>query len=58
MRCWSPRPLTGIELSGDLTEESSIGAVKTACALAHVNLMVTDGTDEFSCDAPARFCEP
>jgi hypothetical protein len=26
--------------------------------MARVNLMVTDGTDDFSWDAPVWFCEP
>ena len=51
-------PLAGIELSGDLTEEFYIGGVKTAGTMARVNLMVTDGTDEFSWHAPVWFCEP
>jgi hypothetical protein len=51
-------PLAGIELSGDLTEEFYIGGMKTAGTMARVNLMVTDGTDEFSWDAPVWFCEP
>src|SRR5262252_1998702 len=42
--------LAGIELSGDLTEEFFIAGVKTAGTMARVNLMVTDGTDEFSWD--------
>jgi hypothetical protein len=50
--------LAAIELPGDLTEELYIGGVKTVGALARVNLMVTDGTDEFSWDAPVWFCEP
>ena len=41
-------PLAGIELSGSLTEEFFIGGLKTAGALARVNLTVTDGADEFS----------
>ena len=51
-------PLAGIELPGDLTEEFYIGPVKTAGALVRVNLTVTDGTDEFSWDAPVWFCDP
>jgi hypothetical protein len=50
--------LAGIELSGDWTEEFSIAGVKTAGTMARVNLMVTDGTDEFSWDAPVWFCDP
>jgi hypothetical protein len=51
-------PLAGIELSGALTEEFFIGGLKTAGALARVNLTVTDGADEFSWDAPVWFCDP
>lgn len=51
-------PLAGIELSGDLTEEVYIGAVKTVGTMARVSLTVTDGADEFSWDAPVWFCEP
>ncbi len=50
--------LAGIELSGDLTEEFFLAGVKTAGTMARVNLMVTDGTDEFSWDAPVWFCDP
>ena len=41
-------PIAGIELSSDLTEEFSIAGVKTVGTMARVNLIVTDGTDEFS----------
>jgi hypothetical protein len=51
-------PLAGIELSSDLTEEFSIAGVKTVGTVARVNLIVTDGTDEFSWDAPVWFCDP
>ena len=51
-------PLAGIELSGELAEEFYVGGVKTLGTMARVNLMVTDGTDEFSWDAPVWFCEP
>jgi hypothetical protein len=51
-------PLAGIELSSDLTEEFSIAGVKTVGTMARVNLIVTDGTDEFSWDAPVWFCDP
>ena len=51
-------PLAGIELSGDLTEEFAIAGVKTVGTMARVNLVVTDGTDEFSWDAPVWFCDP
>ena len=51
-------PLAGIELSGELAEEFYVGGVKTVGTMARVNLMVTDGTDEFSWDAPVWFCEP
>jgi hypothetical protein len=50
--------LAGIELSGALTEDFFIGGVKTAGALARVNLTVTDDTSEFSWDAPVWFCDP
>jgi hypothetical protein len=51
-------PLAGIELSSDLTEEFSIAGAKTVGTMARVNLIVTDGTDEFSWDAPVWFCDP
>ena len=51
-------PLAGIELTGDLTEEFYVGGVKTVGELARVTLTVTDGTDEFSWDAPVWFCDP
>jgi hypothetical protein len=50
--------LAGIELSGDLTEEFFLAGVKTVGTMARVNLMVTDGTGEFSWDAPVWFCDP
>ena len=50
--------LAGIELPSDLTEEFYITGVKTVGAMARVNLTVTDGTDEFSWDAPVWFCDP
>lgn len=50
--------LAGIELSGDLTEEFFLAGLKTVGTMARVNLMVTDGTDEFSWDAPVWFCDP
>jgi len=51
-------PLAGIELSGALTEEFFVGGLKTAGALAHVNLTVTNDASEFSWDAPVWFCDP
>jgi hypothetical protein len=51
-------PLAGIEFSGTLTEQFYIGGLKTAGALARVGLTLTDGTDEFSWDAPVWFCDP
>jgi hypothetical protein len=51
-------PLAGIELSGDLTEEFAIAGMKTVGTMARVNLVVTDGIDEFSWDAPVWFCDP
>jgi hypothetical protein len=50
--------LAGIELPSDLTEEFYITGVKSVGAMARVNLTVTDGTDEFSWDAPVWFCDP
>jgi hypothetical protein len=50
--------LAGIELSGDLTEEFFLAGVKTVGTMARVNLMVTDGSDEFTWDAPVWFCDP
>jgi hypothetical protein len=51
-------PLAGIDLAGALTEEFYLGGLKTASALARVTLAVTDGTGEFSWDAPVWFCDP
>jgi hypothetical protein len=51
-------PLAGIELTGALTEDFFIGGLKTAGALAHITLTMTDGGDEFSWDAPVWFCDP
>lgn len=51
-------PLAGIELSGATTEEFFIGGLKTAGSLARVSLTVSDGTNEFSWDAPVWFCDP
>jgi hypothetical protein len=51
-------PLAGIELSGAVTEQFHIGGLKTVGALARVGLTVTNGTDEFSWDAPVWFCDP
>jgi hypothetical protein len=51
-------PLAGVELDNALTEEFYIAGVKTAGALARVNLTVTDGTDDFSWDASVWFCDP
>lgn len=51
-------PLAGIELDGALSEEFYVGVVKTIGALARIGLTVTDGTDEFSWDAPVWFCDP
>jgi hypothetical protein len=50
--------LAGIELPEDLAEEFYLGGVKTEGVLARVALTVTDGTDEFSWDAPVWFCDP
>jgi hypothetical protein len=51
-------PLAGIELDDATTEELYIAGLKTVGALARVNLTVTDGTDDFSWDAPVWFCDP
>jgi hypothetical protein len=51
-------PLAGIELSGMLTERFYLGGLETTGTLARVNLTVTDGTDQFSWDAPVWFCDP
>jgi hypothetical protein len=51
-------PLAGIELTGALTEEFYVAGLKTVGAVARVNLTVTDGTDDFSWDAPVWFCDP
>jgi hypothetical protein len=51
-------PLAGIELTGTLTERFYVGGLETIGAVARVNLTVTDGTDEFSWDAPVWFCDP
>jgi hypothetical protein len=51
-------PLAGLELPGALAEDFFIGGLKTAGALARVNLTVNDGADEFSWDAPVWFCDP
>jgi hypothetical protein len=51
-------PLAGIDLTGALTERFHIGGLETTGAMARVNLTVTDGTGEFSWDAPVWFCDP
>ena len=51
-------PLAGIELGNTPTEEFFVAGLKTVGALARVNLTVTDGTEEFSWDAPVWFCDP
>lgn len=51
-------PLAGVELDDALTEEFYVAGLKTAGAMARVRLTVTDGTDEFSWDAPVWFCDP
>lgn len=51
-------PLAGIELTGALTEPFYVGGTPTVGALARVNLSMTDGTDEFTWDAPVWFCDP
>jgi hypothetical protein len=51
-------PLAGLELGDALTEEFYVAGLKTTGALARVSLTVTDGTDDFSWDAPVWFCDP
>jgi hypothetical protein len=51
-------PLAGIELDGVPTEECYVAGLKTVGSLARVNLTVTDGTGDFSWDAPVWFCDP
>jgi hypothetical protein len=51
-------PLAGVELDDAPAEHFFVGGLKTVGALARVNLTVTDGTDEFSWDAPVWFCDP
>jgi hypothetical protein len=51
-------PLAGIELTGTLTERFYLGGLETVGSLARVNLTVTDGTEEFTWDAPVWFCDP
>jgi hypothetical protein len=51
-------PLAGIELDEALTERFFVGGVECNGAMARVSLTVTDGTDEFSWDAPVWFCDP
>jgi hypothetical protein len=51
-------PLAGVELDGALTEEFYLAGLKTAGALARVNLTVTDGNQSFSWEAPVWFCDP
>jgi hypothetical protein len=51
-------PLAGIELDDTLTEGLFVAGLRTVGRLARVNLTVTNGTEEFSWDAPVWFCEP
>jgi hypothetical protein len=51
-------PLAGIELAGAMTEQFFVGGLKTVGALARVTLTVSNGSDEFSWDAPVWFCDP
>jgi hypothetical protein len=51
-------PLAGVELDDALTEEFWIAGLKTVGTMARVRLTVTDGTDQFSWDAPVWFCDP
>jgi hypothetical protein len=51
-------PLAGIELDDTLKEEFSVAGLGTVGTFARVNLTVSDGTQEYSWDAPVWFCEP
>jgi hypothetical protein len=51
-------PLAGVELDDALTEEFYLAGLKTVGALARVNLTVTDGTQDFTWEAPVWFCDP
>jgi len=51
-------PLAGIELAGTMTEQFYLGGLATVGSLARVSLTVTDGTEEFTWDAPVWFCDP
>jgi len=51
-------PLAGIELADTLTEEFFVAGLRTVGTFARVNLTVTDGTEEYSWDAPVWFCDP
>ena len=51
-------PLAGVELDDALTEEFYVAGLMTVGTLSRVNLTVTDGTEEFSWDAPVWFCDP
>jgi hypothetical protein len=48
-------PLAGIELDNAPAEEFFVAGLKTAGAMARVNLTAADGTEEFSWDAPVWF---
>ena len=50
--------LAGIELNGGLSERFYVGGAECTGVMARVNLSMTDGTDEFTWDAPVWFCEP
>jgi hypothetical protein len=51
-------PLAGVELDNALTEEFYVVGLKTIGLLARVSLTVTDGTNDYSWDAPVWFCDP
>lgn len=51
-------PLAGVELDSAPTEKFYVAGLKTTGAMARVSLAVTDGTDEYSWDAPVWFCDP
>ena len=51
-------PLAGVELDNALTEEFYVVGFRTIGVLARVSLTVTDGTNDYSWDAPVWFCDP
>ena len=50
--------LAGIDLTDTIAETINIGGLTTIGVMARVDLAVTDGTDEFTWNAPVWFCDP